>query len=145
MKILVSLFLFCACSLPIARQQEQDTELAIRKIIAEQEQAWNRGDLPGFMAGYQNSPQLIFAGGGKITYGWQETLDRYQKKYSSKEKMGSLQFSEIQIFPIEKNAAVVLGRWQLSIGDQKPAGLFTLLFRKQEEGWRIVLDHSSSE
>ncbi len=145
MKTLASLFLLCACSLPIVRQQEQNTEFAIRKIIAEQEQAWNRGDLPGFMAGYQKSPQLIFAGGSKITYGWQETLDRYQKKYSSKEKMGSLQFSEIQIFPIEKNAAVVLGRWQLTIGDQKPAGLFTLLFRKQEEGWRIVLDHSSSE
>src|ERR1700674_4485336 len=54
---------------------------AIRKVIAEQEAAWNRQDLEGFMTGYWNSHELTFFSGAHESKGWQAALDRYKKNY----------------------------------------------------------------
>jgi ketosteroid isomerase-like protein len=105
--------------------------------------AWNRGDIDGFMSGYWNSPNLVFVSGTSVTRGWQPTLDRYKKNYSSKEKMGTLAFSDLEITILGKDAAVVLGSWSLTRQNDHPRGKFTLIFRKFKEGWRIVHDHTS--
>lgn len=119
--------------------------LAILQIIQQQEAAWNRGDLEAFMAGYDRSPELSFVAGGNVTKGWQETLDRYKKSYDTKEKMGRLRFEDLKVEAIGNDSALVLGKWIVETQDKEPSwGHFTLLFRKKVEGWRIVLDHTSS-
>ena len=115
----------------------------IRGVMAAQVAAWNRGDIDGFMAGYARSDATEFVSGDKITRGWQTVRDRYRKKYDSREKMGRLTFSHINVTPLSADAAIVLGRWQLVRQKDKPHGIFTLLFRRTPAGWRIVHDHTS--
>lgn len=115
----------------------------IRAIMSAQVAAWNRGDIDGFMEGYACSPATEFVSGDKLTRGWQTVRDRYRKKYDSREKMGALTFSEIEITPLSRDSALVLGRWKLVRKSDKPHGIFTLLFRHTRAGWRIVHDHTS--
>ena len=116
----------------------------IKAVLDAQAAAWNRGDLEGYMDGYDRSPNTEFVGGDTITRGWQTVLDRYRKNYSSREKMGALTFSDLEITILSKDAALVLGRWHLKRANDDPHGTFSLLFRKTKAGWRIVHDHSSS-
>ena len=119
-------------------------EAAIRSVLEAQAAAWNRGDVEAYMDGYDRSPKTEFVGGDSITRGWQQVLDRYKQKYDSREKMGTLTFSDLEIKVLSADAALVLGRWRLKRANDEPHGTFTLLFRKTKAGWRIVHDHSSS-
>jgi ketosteroid isomerase-like protein len=117
---------------------------AIRAVLDSQAAAWNRGDIDGYMQGYDRSPHTEFVGGDSITRGWQDVLDRYKQKYDTREKMGTLTFTDLEINIVSSDAALVLGRWRLKRANDEPHGTFTLLFRKTKAGWRIVHDHSSS-
>ncbi len=117
---------------------------AIRAVLDAQAAAWNRGDIEGYMDGYDRSPNTEFVGGDNISRGWQTVLDRYKKNYDSREKMGVLTFSDLEITILSKDAALVLGRWHLKRASDEPHGTFSLLFRKRKAGWRIVHDHSSA-
>ncbi len=46
-------------------------EAQIRRVIADMEVAWNRGDFRGYMAGFKN-PDVVFVG---VQRDWQGTLD----------------------------------------------------------------------
>ena len=116
----------------------------VRAVIKVQEAAWNRGDIDGYMNGYARSGKTIFVSGDKVTRGWQTVRDRYKKKYNTREKMGALTLSELEVTPLSGEAALVLGRWSLKRKADNPHGRFTLLFRRTPEGWRIVLDHTSA-
>lgn len=116
----------------------------IRAIIQEQQSAWNRGDIDGFMNGYAHAKSTTFVSEDSITRGWQTVRDRYRKKYSDRAKMGILTFSELEITSLSQDSAVVLGRWKLQRAKDQPHGRFTLIFRRLPEGWRIVSDHTSS-
>ena len=116
----------------------------IRAVMAAQVSAWNHGDIDGFMNGYARSESTEFMSGDKLTRGWQTVRDRYKKKYDSREKMGTLTFSELKITQLGVDVALVIGRWQLARQGDKPHGRFTLLFRRLSDGWRIVHDHTSA-
>jgi uncharacterized protein (TIGR02246 family) len=116
----------------------------IRKVLDAQVAAWNRGDIEGFMDGYARSETIVFLSGDSLTHGWQTVLDRYRKNYDTREKMGTLRFSDLEIKVISKDSAVVIGRWQLTRAGDTPHGRFTLIFRNTKAGWRIVHDHTSS-
>jgi uncharacterized protein (TIGR02246 family) len=118
-------------------------DAAIRAVLTAQTAAWNRGDLDGFMNGYARSEATEFISGDKLTHGWQTVRNRYKKKYDSREKMGALTFSELQITRLSDDAAIVIGRWRLVRKGGRPQGRFTLLFRRASSGWRIVHDHTS--
>ena len=115
----------------------------IRSLLAGQAAAWNRGDINGFMQGYARSPKTTFVAGDEVTRGWQTVRDRYARKYPSRAKMGTLTFSGLEITPLGRDTAMVLGNWSLRRKGDRPYGKFTLLFRHLPEGWRIVLDHTS--
>ena len=116
---------------------------AVRAVMDAQTAAWNRGDIEGFMDGYERSDETTFVSGDTLTRGWKIVLERYKKNYDSREKMGQLAFSDLEIKPIDKDSAIVLGRWQLTREKDTPHGRFTLLFRRTKAGWRIVHDHTS--
>jgi beta-aspartyl-peptidase (threonine type) len=127
----------------IAERSSNKDDAAIRAVMAAQVTAWNRGDVDGFMNGYARSDATEFVGGDKLTRGWQVVRDRYKKKYDTREKMGTLHFSELKISRLSSDAALVIGRWKLIRKSDKPQGRFTLLFRRTPQGWRIVHDHTS--
>lgn len=116
---------------------------AIRAVLDAQAAAWNHGDIEGYMNGYERSGDIVFISGDRVTRGWHTVFDRYKKSYDTREKMGVLKFSDVEITMLSRDAALVFGRWQLRTKDE-PRGRFTLLFRRTREGWRIVHDHTSS-
>lgn len=118
-------------------------ESEIRALLHKQTEAWNKGDLEGFMEGYWKNDSLMFIGKSGITYGWQKTLDNYKKGYPDKTAMGFLTFTLIEIKPLSKKYYSVVGKWHLkrSIGDV--GGHYTLLLKKFKGIWVIVSDHSS--
>jgi ketosteroid isomerase-like protein len=120
---------------------------AIERVLRTQQDAWNHHDLEKFMAGYWHSPDLTFFSGAKEQNGWQATMDRYLATYASPgHEMGTLEFSGLRIEVLGQQAAFVRGVWKLTMSDgRKPHGLFTLVFRKFPEGWKIVHDHTSAE
>jgi beta-aspartyl-peptidase (threonine type) len=134
------LFVLTLLAVPVFSDEDP-----VRKTLDAQVAAWNRKDLDGFMAAYWRSPELTFYGGATVTRGWQATLDRYRKKYQSEgREMGTLAFDDLVVERLGVEAALARGRWKLTFSTGKTAeGLFTLILRKQPEGWRIVHDHSS--
>ena len=127
-----------------ATQKNAKTIAAIRAVLDAQRDAWNRGDIEGYMDGYERSEQTVFVSGDNVTHGWQTVLDRYKKNYNTREKMGTLTFSDLEITLPGKESALVLGRWHLKRASDEPHGRFTLVFRKTKQGWKIIHDHTSS-
>ena len=119
---------------------------AIEQVLKTQQAAWNRKDLQSFMAGYWNSPDLTFFAGGQSASGWQGALERYQKTYQGAGKeMGKLDFYDLRIEPLGEESAFVRGAWHLTMPDGKtPHGLFTLVFHRFPDGWKIIHDHTSA-
>ena len=122
------------------------SEQAITSGITEQADAWNRGDLEGFMCGYLKSDELVFTSGSRIRRGWQVTFDSYKKRYgTAKETMGKLTFSKLEVHPLGEDAAWVLGRWDLAGPKEASGGIFTLVMRRIDGKWLVVHDHTSSD
>ena len=121
-----------------------DDAADIRKVLDDQVTAWNKGDLTGFMAGYWNSKDLTFVSGKDATRGWQETLDRYKKRYQGEGKeMGKLAFSDVEVRDLAPGVALVTGKWELTLAKETVGGRYTLVFKKLTDGWRIIHDHTS--
>lgn len=138
-KYLVLVLLLCA-----GMAWGQDRQ-AVIKVLSTQQDAWNRGDIDGFMAGYWKSDSLVFVGKTAPAYGWQTTLDHYKKSYPDKATMGKLAFTLIKVDVLDKTNAFVLGAWHLSrdAGKGDVGGYFTLWFKKIDGVWMIVCDHTS--
>jgi ketosteroid isomerase-like protein len=126
--------------------EPQNAESEIRAVLEAQVAAWNKGRLEEFMEGYWRSPELSFFSGGRKLAGWEATLERYRKTYQSEgREMGRLDFSELDVQLLADSAALVRGRWRLKMNDGKElGGLYTLIFRRFNNGWKIVHDHTSS-
>jgi len=126
--------------------REIKVSVALTQVLNSQMKAWNDHDLDAFMAGYWKSPDLTFFSGANERHGWQETMDRYKATYQSPgHEMGKLEFSNLRIETLGADAAFVRGEWHLTMSDGKaPHGLFTLVFRKFPDGWKIVHDHTSA-
>ena len=115
---------------------------AILKVMKDQEIAWSKNDLEGFMQGYIKSDSLKFYGKSGLTKGWQQTLDNYKKGYPTKEHSGTLTFKVNDISTIEKGSYWVMGEYFLSrtVGDAN--GIFMIIFKKIDGEWKIIADMS---
>ena len=133
-----------AITLFAAPEQTENALIQIRSVLRAQQEAWNRGDIDGFMNGYARSASTVFISEDTIRRGWQTVRDRYRKKYSSRAKMGTLTFSDLEITLLSSDSAVASGRWKLKRASDQPHGRFTLILRRLPEGWRIVYDHTSA-
>ena len=136
------LLLFGLLLTPAPQPQPADD---IRALLTAQSEAWNRGDLAGFLAGYVHSEELSFFSGDTVTRGFAAIEARYRKRYgNSRETMGRLAFEDLEINLLSPDAAVVYGRFRLQMKDSNPTGIFTLILRKQAGKWMIVHDHTST-
>ncbi len=118
-------------------------ETSIKARLMNQQKAWNEGNIEEFMQTYWNSSELTFIGSRGPTYGWQKTLENYRKGYPDKKAMGRLHFDIIETRVISQDAAYVIGKFTLFREKDEPSGYFTLLWRKMENQWYIISDHTS--
>ena len=138
-----------------ATEKEDSEAIAqIRAVLGAQQEAWNHGDIDGFMNGYARAETTVFVSGDEVTRGWQTVRDRYFKKYGDRAEMGTLAFSDLEIEQLGPDSATALGRWELKRANDPPPqgsgaagnphGRFTLIFRHTPDGWRIVHDPTSA-
>jgi uncharacterized protein (TIGR02246 family) len=139
--MLRALVLLLAASLVFADSSEQ----AIRRVLSDQAQAWNAGDIDAFMNTYENSPNTIFMG-KTVRKGYEAVRRRYHEQYPTPEKMGQLRFSDLSVTLLGTDYASVTGAFHLTrtvSAGGNAAGVFSLLFRRTPTGWKIILDHTS--
>ena len=141
MKKLVISSLFFVFAINLFAQRSQSD--LILKLLEDQRQAWNRGDINEYMQGYNQSDSLLFVGKSGPQYGWNNTLENYKKSYPSKSAMGYLSFDIKEIKMISADHAFVLGAWHLKREKDEPKGYFTLLVKKIKGQWKVITDHSS--
>ncbi len=137
MKALLLAFFVSVSFLAFGQEEE------IRKVMSDQEQCWNNGDLECFMQGYYKSDDLIFVGSSGPKYGWQVTLNNYKKSYPSNAAMGTLSFDLLRLIPLGKKNYLVVGKWSLQRESDNPNGHFSVVFEKIKGEWKIIADHSS--
>ena len=142
MKYITGVVPFCLITLFAAAQSKD--EKAVRDVLQLQTTAWNNGNIDAFMQSYWKNDSLLFVGKSGPTYGWQNTLEGYKKRYPDTTAMGKLQFTLLQVKPLGSEYYFVLGKFHLqrTIGDL--SGIFTLLFRKVNGKWVIISDHTSA-
>lgn len=139
-KVIIYFFMF-SCMYSFAQIEKGDVKTVSNNMKA-QVLAWNNADIKGFMDHYWNSDSLMFIGSKGVTYGWQKTYDNYVKNYPNKEAMGILKFTIIKTEQLSKTSVYIIGKWELE--KEKPAGgHFTLLWKKINNKWVIVSDHTS--
>lgn len=124
---------------------DDDLVDTIEGILTQQVDAWNSGDIDGFMQHYWKSDELTFSSGGRTTRGWHTTKANYKERYPTRERMGNLSFGAIEVTSLGETAALVLGRWRLQREPAPIGGNFSLLFRRIDGDWVIVHDHTSLE
>jgi|SRR5690348_10111826 len=124
--------------------QSGEAQQAIEKVLKTQEAAWNRGDIGEFMFGYWRSKYTEFENDSGIYQGWDDVLKRYEKNYPNRAAMGQLTFSGLEIHVLSANSAYVIGKYRLDREKDHPEGVFTLIFRKFDDGWKIVNDHTTA-
>lgn len=131
-------------TLMLATTIHADDEKDIRKVLDDQAVAWNKGDIAGFMKGYWKSKDLTFVSGKDLTRGWDETHERYKKRYQADGKeMGKLTFSDVEVKVMAPGVALVTGKWELTLSKETVGGRYSLILKKLDDGWRIVHDHTS--
>jgi ketosteroid isomerase-like protein len=138
--IILLLFLFGTFNFCNAQSQD---ELAIRNAMNEQLNAWNSGNIDLFMHTYWQSDSLLFVGSTKPTYGWQTTLEHYKQAYPDTAAMGKLSFNLLQLKQLSPVYYFVMGEWHLKRSPGDLGGYFTLLFKKINDHWQIIVDHTS--
>ena len=141
MRILLALFVLLA--VPATASQTAD-RASILSVVQHMEDAWNRGDFRGYMAGFKN-PDVIFVSGGKFQEGWRGTLDHYIRDYGgSAERRGKLHFYNMKVDLLAPDAAMLVGQYRLERGTRVTEGVNTRLFRKIGGQWLITMNHVSA-
>jgi len=118
--------------------------LAIMKVMEFQENAWNSGDINSFMEGYIKSDELVFSGKSGPVYGWNETRNRYLKNYPDTQTMGQLKFTVNKIRSVSSDVAFLIGEYYLTRSTEDSYGHFTLFWKKINNKWLIISDHTSA-
>jgi ketosteroid isomerase-like protein len=130
--------------LSAAADDRQSDRAAITKILEAQQNNWNRGNVDAFLEGYWRSADLTFSGSSGIARGWDGVQARYKKNYPDRAAMGQLDFSGLEFRFLGPDAALVLGHWHLARAQGDVGGVFSLVWQRFPEGWRIVHDHTSA-
>lgn len=119
---------------------------AITQLLTNQQDEWNKGNVDAFMTAYWNSPDLTFSGATGVQRGFDAVRARYKKAYPDRATMGHLDFSELEFHFTGDDGALVLGHWHLTRDKDKGdiGGVFSLVWQRFPEGWRIIHDHTSA-
>ena len=141
---IAAIAILCLAAAPRTITADSPEESQIRALIDSQAEAWNRGDIDSFMTPYWKSEDTEFVGANGIVRGWEAVRQRFRHTYPDRSAMGTLSFTNLEIHVTCADAAYVVGQFQLQRENDKPAGVFSLDFRKFPEGWRIVLDHTTA-
>jgi len=143
MRIIITLALaflgFGCMDQKVSDQADHDEIMSVMQF---QQDAWNENDIDVFMEGYWQSDSLKFIGATGVTYGWQTTLENYKKRYPDADAMGVLKFDIISLEKLSGEYYHMLGKYTLQRKEDTPSGHFTLLWKKIDGKWKIIVDQT---
>lgn len=140
----VFVLLFSACA-PQQKQKPTVDFKVVESVMQAQLKAWNQGSVDGFMLGYWHSDSLKFITQKGVRMGYDSVSANYKRHYNTPEKMGQLSFDNLQFYTLDSNAEIVqcTGQWHvMSNGVNGGSGIFSLLFKKINGEWKIIVDHT---
>jgi len=140
----ISIIIVILLILPQISFQASKNTTEILCILEQQKKLWNEGNIEGFMEYYWNSESFTFQSGNNRLQGWKKLLSRYKRNYPTG-NMGTLDFTDLMIKVLSDDFAFAIGRWKLTQKDSSPEGLFSLIFQRMSDGWKIIHDHTSSK
>lgn len=131
-----------------AQQADSMLQFQLSDQLKKSAALWNKSDLEGFMEGYLHSDQLTFTSGGRVLRGFETLRERYLKRYGgSRQSMGQLSFSDVEVWKLAEGRALVLGRWKIDSVEAGATstsdGIFTLVMVQVGQEWKIFHDHTS--
>ena len=137
--------LAAASRIPAQNADPREADRAkIAAVLTAQQTAWNRGDVDAFIVGYWESRELTFSGSSGIARGFDGVRQRYKKNYPDRAAMGQLAFSDLEFRFLGPDAALVLGKWHLKRDNGDLGGVFSLVWQRFPDGWKIIHDHTST-
>lgn len=141
-QIFIGIFTLFAITLYSCKEGTND-EQAIRTMLEAQVKEWNKGNIESYMHGYWENDSLVFIGRKGPTYGYNATLERYKTGYPDTEHMGQLTSTIVSMKRLSDDHYFIIGKWALSRSVGDVSGSYTLLIKKINGEWVIVVDHSS--
>jgi ketosteroid isomerase-like protein len=148
--LVLAAFLMMIPNVPVASAQvttKSPEAEAILAMLNKQAVDWNRGDLEAFATGYKNSPDILFMG-RTIRQGYEQMLAGYRKSFPTREAMGTLTFSNLEVQPLDEHFATVTGRFHLertAAGGGTAGGYYLLVVEKTPSGWKIIRDDTTND
>jgi uncharacterized protein (TIGR02246 family) len=136
----------CASTGSAPSGSSNNAEQHLVQLMHESAQAWNRGDLTGFLATYANDPNTAFMGSTAVTLGLDSIRARYVRNYFRDGKpRDQLAFDELHTRMLGPDHALMRGRCILTnpADGKQQFCRYTLVWERRPEGWRIIHDHSS--
>jgi uncharacterized protein (TIGR02246 family) len=116
---------------------------AVRGVQA-QAAAWNRGDLETALAGYCDSPDLIWVARSGVSRGFTEFAAGMRKDFADPAAMGRYDVEILHARTAGPHAALVTMRWSIVRGGKRlMGGVSTQLWQPCKGRLRIVLEHAS--
>jgi hypothetical protein len=138
--VIITLLSFSSC-IKDSKNKPNSFNNNIEDVLNNQMHSWNKGDIKGFMEGYEKSDSLQFITRKGRTMGWQSVSDNYTKHYPSTKEMGHLNFKNLIVKNLSDSLAQVYGNWEL-LKDSTVGGNFSLVLKHKPEGWKIIIDHT---
>jgi len=143
MIVMLAAFLVAAFAGHSEPSNRDDDKAAITAVLTAQQSAWNEGKVDVFLEGYWHADELSFSGSSGVVRGFNAVRERYQKSYPDRQAMGKLDFTGLEVHMLGTDAALVLGHWHLTREKGDIGGVFSLVFQRFPEGWKIIHDHTS--
>lgn len=130
-----------------AADERATDERAVRETLTRSAEAWNRGDLDGFLDSYEHGAGTTFVTAHEVLHGFDAVRAMYRRHHPAHDpkQMGALTFRDLEVKPLGAEWAVAVGRWNLAREAKQggdASGWFTLTLHKSAAGWRIVVDHT---
>lgn len=120
-------------------------QLDVVKIVLAQQNAWNKGDLDGYLSHYKEAPdtQAVLA---NLVRGVDNIRSAYKQNFPNKDSMGTIEDTDLEVKALGDNYALATGKYHLNRSKKSGGaveGTFMELFEKTQAGWQIIFSQSS--
>ncbi|MBC2778751.1 nuclear transport factor 2 family protein [Parasphingopyxis marina] len=130
---------------PVSAQQEDGPVEAAAAAFAEMRAGWNRGDIEAALSAYRDSSDMTWVNSSGVSRGFDDFAAEMRTAYAdAPETMGSYTAEILDGRALTQDSVLIVARWDISLGEERLyGGISTMLWRRIDGEWKIVLEHAS--
>ncbi len=134
----------CSCASP--PPTDLDPQATVSALLRASAEAWNAGDLDGFVSDYADGPSTSFMDGRRPQYGSDWIRSNYAARFMPGGNRDSLRFEEVAARMLGDDHILATARYVLFRGDSMTSsGPFTLILERRQDTWKIIHDHTNAD